>query len=205
MPEALPSVRSGVARSEGTSQSGCPVRFTHSVAAGAERAASVLASVVAYVDLPECVAALLRQHLNGRTHGYVFETRNGKPKSDHNIADRHLIPLLEEAGDTSPARAAVPCFPPLQDYGLAGGCRARQGWSAGTPHQLLDWHKDQSINGCYDYSSKEFVAWRKNWAEKAGTGFEVPIKLGLVGPKRPMLDPNPAEVQRVASSVEEAA
>jgi len=58
---------------------------------------------------------------------------------DHNIADRHLIPLLEEAGDTSPARAAVPCFPPLQDYGLAGGCRARQGWSAGTPHQLLDW------------------------------------------------------------------
>jgi len=52
MPEALPSVRSGVARSEGTSQSGCPVRFTHSVAAGAERAASVLASVVAYVDLP---------------------------------------------------------------------------------------------------------------------------------------------------------
>ena len=66
-------------------------------------------------------------------------------------------------------------------------------------------HKDQSINGRYDYSSKEFVAWRKNWAEKAGTGFEVPIKLGLVGPKRPMLDPNPAEVQRVASSVEEAA
>src|SRR5215469_15200746 len=97
MPEALPSVRSGVARSEGTSQSGCPVRFTHSVAAGAERA-SVLASVVAYVDLPECVAALLRQHLNGRTHGYVFETRSGKPKSDHNIADRHLIPLLEKLG-----------------------------------------------------------------------------------------------------------
>jgi len=78
----------------------------------------------------------------------------------------------------------------------------------GVPEHLISYwtgHKDQSINGCYDYSSKEFVAWRKNWAEKAGTGFEVPIKLGLVGPKRPMLDPNPAEVQRVASSVEEAA
>jgi hypothetical protein len=52
MPEALPSVRSGVARSEGTSQSACPVQFTHSVAAGAERAASVLASVVAFFICP---------------------------------------------------------------------------------------------------------------------------------------------------------
>jgi len=205
MPEALPSVRSGVARSEGTSQSGCPVRFTHSVAAGADRAASVLASVVAYVDLPECVAALLRQHLNGRTHGYVFETRNGKPKSDHNIADRHLIPLLEEAGNNSPARAAVPCFPPLQDYGLAGGCRARQGWSAGTPHQLLDWAQGPVYQWELRLLLQGVRGVAEELAEKAGTGFEVPIKLGLVGPKRPMLDPNPAEVQRVASSVEEAA
>jgi hypothetical protein len=35
--------RSGVARSEGNSQSGCPVRFTHSVAVGAERGALLLA------------------------------------------------------------------------------------------------------------------------------------------------------------------
>ena len=37
MSEASPSVGSGVARSEGARQSGCPVRFTHSVPVGAER------------------------------------------------------------------------------------------------------------------------------------------------------------------------
>lgn len=77
----------------------------------------------------------------------------------------------------------------------------------GLPEHLISYwigHKDHSMNGRYDYSSREFVAWRKSWAEKAGSGFAVPVKLGLVGPKASMLDPKPAAVQRVISSIEGA-
>jgi hypothetical protein len=58
-------------------------------------------------------------------------------------------------------------------------------------HLINYWtgHKDQSMNGKYDDSSKALVHWRKGWAEKTGCGFEIPQDLGDVAPNASKIAP----------------
>jgi integrase len=49
------------------------------------------------VNIERALAEILRQHLNGRGSGRVFETRNGTPLSKDNVR-RKLISILEKLG-----------------------------------------------------------------------------------------------------------
>jgi integrase len=44
------------------------------------------------------VVEMLRQHLNGRTSGLIFQTRRGTPLSKDVVNQKHLYPILEAAG-----------------------------------------------------------------------------------------------------------
>jgi hypothetical protein len=57
------------------------------------------------------------------------------------------------------------------------------------------------MNDRYDFSSKKNVAWRKQWAEKAGCGFDLPLQLGLVGPIGPKVGPKAADGKGTVSEV----
>lgn len=49
------------------------------------------------VDIEPALAEILRQHLNGRTAGRVFQTRNGTPLSKDNVR-RKLVSILAKLG-----------------------------------------------------------------------------------------------------------
>ncbi len=156
------------------------------------------------IDLPSAIAGLLRKHLNGRTTGYVFETSTGRPDSESDIATRFFYPLLDELGIERVEGRRYHAFRRFRTSVLrADSTPGRDG----VPEHLISYwlgHKDQSMNGRYDFSSRENVAWRKTWAEKAGCGFEFPSDLGLVGPIGPKIGPKTANVQEVVGEVESA-
>ena len=76
-----------------------------------------------------------------------------------------------------------------------------------TEHLIGYWlgHKDSSMNGHYDRSPTQYKSWRKEWAEKTGCGFELPVKLGVVGPIGPNSAPTEVAAQEVANGVAVAA
>ena len=137
------------------------------------------------VDLAFPVAAVLRTFLNGRTSGPVFQTKTGKRESTRN-ALRSFHSLLNKLGMAERGFHAFRRFriSTLRADGVPG--------KDGVPEHLINYwtgHKDQSMNGKYDYSSKTLVHWRKCWAEKTGCGFEIPQDLGDVAPNAPKIAP----------------
>jgi integrase len=50
------------------------------------------------IDISESLASLLREHLNGRSAGFVFETRKGTSLRNCYVVDRVLHPILEKLG-----------------------------------------------------------------------------------------------------------
>ena len=153
------------------------------------------------VDLPESVAALLRQHLKGRTDGYVFQTRTGRPEIDHDIADDSFYPLLDKLGIEHVPGMRFHAFRRFRTSVLRSDAVPGKD---GVPEHLISYwlgHRDKSMNDRYDFSSRRNVAWRKQWAEKAGTGFDLPLQLGVVGP----IGPKAADAKGTASEVGAAA
>ena len=60
------------------------------------------ASAERQVDLDPRVADLLREFIGNRRHGFLFESRNGRPLSSSNIIRRHLHPALKALGYINP-------------------------------------------------------------------------------------------------------
>jgi integrase len=119
-------------------------------------------NAVRVVDLPESLAALLRTHIAGRSSGYVFTTRLGRPLSQRNL----LRVLHALAGKT----------------GLHAFRRFRTSVlrKAGVPEDLIQlWlgHAGRSVTDDYARQLREDVPFRQEWAARAGLGFE----LGYVG------------------------
>lgn len=50
------------------------------------------------IDVQPSLIAMLREHLNGRTEGLVFQSKNGRPLRNNNVLRRRLHPLLEKLG-----------------------------------------------------------------------------------------------------------
>lgn len=50
------------------------------------------------IDIQPNLAEMIRKHLNGRTTGYVFQTRRGTPFKHPRILNRILYPLLNKLG-----------------------------------------------------------------------------------------------------------
>jgi integrase len=119
-------------------------------------------NAVRVVDLPESLAALLRKHIAGRSSGYVFTTRKGRPLSQRNL----LRVLHALAGKT----------------GLHAFRRFRTSVlrKAGVPDDLIQlWlgHAGRSVTDDYARQLREDVPFRQEWAARVGLGFE----LGYVG------------------------
>jgi len=122
------------------------------------------------VDLASPAAALLGRFLKWRTSGPLFRTRSGKRELTRN-ALRRFHSLLKKLGMAERGFHAFRRFriSTLRADGLPG--------KDGVPEHLINYwtgHKDQTMNGKYDYSSRTLVGWRKGWAEKARCGFDVP-------------------------------
>jgi integrase len=50
------------------------------------------------VDIHSSLANLLEQHINGRTRGFLFPAKNGKPLRKSNLLRRSLHPILRKIG-----------------------------------------------------------------------------------------------------------
>jgi integrase len=123
------------------------------------------------VDLHSSVAALLKEFVGDRKTGLLFASRNGKPLSQSNIVKRHLHPALLTLGYVNPAtgthKAGNHAFRRYRNTYLRNRANCPEGlykyWMA---------HADESMSDLYD-KIKEDDAFRLEWAEKCGLGFEL--------------------------------
>lgn len=123
------------------------------------------------VDLHSSVAGLLREFVDQRRSGFLFQSRQGKPLSSSNIVKRHLHPALKELGYINPvtgtAKAGTHAFRRYRNTYL----KNRTGCPSGLYKYWLG-HASTDMSDLYD-KIKEDVAFRREWAEKCGIGFEL--------------------------------
>jgi integrase len=110
------------------------------------------------VDVHSSLAAILEEFIGSRTSGFLFQTNGGKPLTQRNIM-RDSLHKLGVRGFHAFRRFRVTH---LRDQG--------------TPEDILRFwigHADQSVTDRYSKMSKRIQS-RKEWAEKAGLGFDLP-------------------------------
>jgi integrase len=134
------------------------------------------------IDLHSSVAAMLREFIGERKSGLLFRSRTGKPLSQSNILRRWLHPILKKLnwehmdGRTTTGAHAFRRFRDtyLKNY---------------TPTPLglinfwLGW-AGEGMSNLYD-KIRHDVEFRKEVAERAGLGFELPSEKPVVGPNGP--------------------
>jgi hypothetical protein len=125
------------------------------------------------IDLHPTISALLKQFVGDRRDGFLFSTRNGKPLSSSNILKRHLHPALKQLGYRNP-------FTGTHKAGNHAFRRYRNTYlrnEANCPAGLRKFwmgHAGNSMSDLYD-KVKENLPLRKEWAEKCGFGFSLPV------------------------------
>jgi integrase len=141
------------------------------------------ASAERQVDLDPRVSDLLREFIGKRTHGFLFESRNGKPLSSSNIIRRHLHPALKALGYINPYtgdyKAGNHAFRRFRNTYLRN--------ETSCPKGLRDYwlgHTGESMDDLYD-RVRDDVEFRKKKAEEYGIGFDLPSDLPLIVPKVP--------------------
>jgi integrase len=141
-------------------------------------------SALRKVDLHPMIATMLKEFVGERKTGFLFRTRNGKPLGSSNILRRHLHPALKRLGFINPFtgtnKAGNHAFRRFRNTHLRN--------RTGCPEGLLKFwrgHTDESMSALYD-KIKEDVAFRREWAEKCGFGFELPS----VVPNVPKIEEN---------------
>jgi integrase len=117
-------------------------------------------NAVRVIDIPEQLAQVLREYVTGK-EGYLFSTRNGTPLSSRNV-HRALF-----------AAGATCGFHSFRRY------RAAVLRKAQVPEDLIGlWlGHSRSLTDRYATQLREDVAYRSEWCERAGLGFQ----LGYVG------------------------
>jgi integrase len=126
---------------------------------------------------------LLREFIGKRTHGFLFESRNGKPLSSSNIIRRHLHPALKALGYINPYtgdhKAGNHAFRRFRNTCLRNETSCPKGLRD-------DWlgHIGESMDDLYD-RVRDDVEFRKKKAEEYGIGFDLPSDLPLLVPKVP--------------------
>jgi len=120
-------------------------------------------NAVRVVDIPGQLARVLHDHVEGKS-GYVFATRDGKPLQARNVLHNFHI-----AG-------AKFGFHALRRFRAETLRRAR------VPEDLVRFwlgHAARSMTDAYANGLRDDLAWRQEWCERAGLGFQ----LGYVGTK----------------------
>jgi integrase len=121
-------------------------------------------AAVRVVDVPGAVASLLKAYVSDRKDGFVFATRNGHAILQSNLLRRKLHPLLREQK--------------IKRAGFHSFRRFRTTWlrKNSAPEDFIKGalgHANKSVTDDYSklYRDEKF---RKQIAEKVGTGFEIP-------------------------------
>jgi integrase len=119
-------------------------------------------SAIRVIDLPEALARVLREYITGK-NGYLFATRKGRP-----LLARNVRRALHATG-------AKVGFHAFRRYRAAVLRKAR------VPEDLITLWLGHARNLTDRYAAqlREDVAYRTEWAERAGLGFE----LGYMGYK----------------------
>jgi len=126
------------------------------------------------VDLSPDLANLLRALITNRPSGLLFANKAGRPLSQTNLLRRSLHPILKELG--------------TEKAGFHAMRRFRTTWlrKQRAPEDLIKFwlgHSETSITDSYSKVAED-VEFRKQVAEKVGTGFDVPAYQAK--PLRPM-------------------
>ena len=120
-------------------------------------------NAIRVVDIPEVLARVLQQHVAGKT-GYLFPTKNGGP-----LQPRNVLRVLHATGK----KVGFHAFRRFRTETLR---RTR------VPQDLIDlWlgHSKKTVTDLYALGLEKDVAWRKEWCERAGLGFDLVGLLGL--------------------------
>lgn len=117
------------------------------------------------IDLHPEVAAMLQEFIRERRSGLLFPSRTGTPLEQSNILRRALHPILAKLGQP---KCGAHAFRRFRNTYL----KNRTSCPEGVRQFWLGW-KDKDMSDLYD-RIREDVAFRKEWAEKAGLGFELP-------------------------------
>jgi integrase len=128
------------------------------------------------VDLSPGLAGLLRSFIAGRQPGLLFANKEARPLSQTNLLRRSLHPILKELG--------------TEKAGFHAMRRFRTTWlrKQRAPEDLIKFwlgHSESSVTDSYSKLADD-VDFRRQVAEKVGTGFEVPAYEAIaMRPKRP--------------------
>jgi integrase len=115
-------------------------------------------SAIRVVDIPEALAVLLREFVAGKS-GYLFPTKKG----NRALAQRNVLRALHDTG-------VKVGFHAFRRYRAQVLRRAR------VPEDLVGlWlgHARRTVTDLYAAGLQNDLAWRSEWAEKAGLGFPV--------------------------------
>jgi integrase len=128
-------------------------------------------NAIRLVDIPEALAQVLRRYTEGKD-GYLFTTRAGRL-----LDQRNTLKALHGAGN----RSGVPRLSALSL------CVLRK---AGVPENLIkQWMgHSQNLMDLYAAQLRLDMAYRREWCDRAGLGFELG-ELGYksLAPIRPLL------------------
>jgi integrase len=124
------------------------------------------------IDLHSSIASMLKEFIGERKSGLLFCTRTGKPLHQSNILRRWLHPVLAQLNQPK--------------CGYHAFRRFRLTWlrENAVPKDLEHFwmgHADEEIGDIYSQLETN-VKFRKEVAERSGSGFELPSKNVVVGP-----------------------
>jgi len=133
------------------------------------------------VDLASVVATLLNRYLNWRVSGQLFPTSSGRRESGRN-ALRSFHALLKRLGIERRGFYAFRRFRTsvLRTDAMPG--------KDGVPEHLINYwigHKDQTMNGRYDYSSKTMIKRRRIGRKRPGAASMCPRIWAWLDPMHP--------------------
>lgn len=116
------------------------------------------------IDLAPALAALLKEFIDSRKSGFLFESANGLPLSPRNITRDRLHPILKSMGRESAG------FHPFRRFreSILQRSEART--------LLIDYwmgHANGEMSGRYGKQLLENVVWRQECAAKVGLGFSL--------------------------------
>jgi len=130
----------------------------------------------AYRQIDVCpeLAKLIKEFIGDRKSGLVFANGNGGPLSQTNVVRRSLHPILEELG--------------VEKTGFHAMRRFRTTWlrKQRTPEDLIRFwlgHAKSSMTDAYSKLSDD-IEYRREVAEKIGTGFTVPTSMRPMIPRK---------------------
>jgi integrase len=160
------------------------------------------------IDLHPSMATMLREYMEKRTDekwasktDLLFASRNGKPLHQSNILRRVLHPILEKLGQP---KCGVHAFRRFRNTYLRnftstppGIYKFWMGHASAETEANGSVRAGETMSDRYDKVAAE-RGLRKEWAERAGLGFEIPAKILVIG--RNGRKPENAPLEAVAVS-----